>query len=183
MFKLILRFGLVLVLFNVIPTSAQSPPEDDEFGPVVRAYLGYLRNEQNVVDDRASRHEVSRAYYVKNSNRIRALRQMAIRIARDSQNDYLPELEAVAADEFGTLFEQPPQSSALRIGEVVQTTFRYLGSVRAGDVFHVFARLDPYEQAEMREKGTGQVDVPATNTPVPAGVRVSTRNRRVGDPN
>ena len=183
MFKLILRFGLVLVLFNVVPTaSAQSPAEDDEFGPVVRAYLGYLRNEQNVVDDRASRHEVSRGYYIKNSNRIRALRQMAIRIARDSHNDYLPELEAVAADEFGTLFEQPPRSTALRIGEVVQTTFRYLGSVRAGDVFHVFARLDPYEQAEMREKGMGQVDVPAAHTSIPTGVRVSTRSRRVGEP-
>jgi hypothetical protein len=32
---------------------------DEEFGPVVRAYLGYLKNEQEVVDDRASRHEVS----------------------------------------------------------------------------------------------------------------------------
>lgn len=183
MVKLILRFGLVLVLFNVIPaTFAQSPAEDDEFGPVVRAYLGYLRNEQNVVDDRASRHEVSRSYYVKNSNRIRALRQMAMQIARDSDNDYLPELEAVAADEFGTLFEQPPRASALRIGELVQTTFRYLGSVRAGDVFHVFARLDPYEQAEMREKGTGQVDVPVSYSAIPAGVRVSTRSRRVGEP-
>ena len=120
---------------------------------------------------------------MKNSNRIRALRQMAMRIARETQNDYLPELEAVAADEFGTLFEQPPRLSALRIGEVVQTTFRYLGSIRAGDVFHVFARLDPYEQAEVREKGMGQVDVPATHTPVPSGVRVSTRNRRVSDPN
>lgn len=183
MIKLITRFGLLLILFCMVPTtSAQGPGEDDEFGPVVRAYLGYLRNEQNVVDDRASRHEVSRGYYVKNSNRIRALRQMAIQIARDSQNDYLPELEAVAADEFGTLFEQPPRSNALRIGEVVQTTFRYLGSVRVGDVFHVFARLDPYEQAEMREKGTGQVDVPASPTSIPSGVRVSTRSRRVGEP-
>ncbi len=183
MYKLILRFGLVLVLFNVIPTtSAQSPVEDEEFGPVVRAYLGYLRNEQNVVDDRASRHEVSRGYYVKNSNRIRALRQMAIRIARDSHNDYLPELEAVASDEFGTLFAQPPRANALQVGEVVQTTFRYLGSVRAGDVFHIFARLDPYEQAEMREKGMGQVEVPAAQSSIPAGVRVSTRSRRVGEP-
>lgn len=183
MFKLFLSCGLALFLFNVIPTTiAQSPAEDDEFGPVVRAYLGYLRNEQNVVDDRASRHEVSRAYYVKNSNRIRALRQMAMRIARESHNDYLPELEAVAADEFGTLFEQPPRSTALRIGQVVQTTFRYLGSVRAGEVFYVFARLDPYEQAEMREKGTGQADVPGSHTSIPAGVRVSTRSRRVGEP-
>ena len=183
MIKLTLRLSLVFVLFNLLPVaSGQSLSEDDEFGPVVRAYLGYLRNEQNVVDDRASRHEVNRAYYVKNSNRIRALRQMAIRIARESDNDYLPELEAVAGDEFGLLFERPPSSAALRIGEVFQTTFRYLGSVRAGEVFHVFARLDPYEQAEMRESGSAPVVQPGAATPAPAGVRVSTRNRRVGDP-
>jgi hypothetical protein len=185
MVKLILRFGLALVLFNVIASvsaSAQSLAEDDEFGPVVRAYLGYLRNEQNVVDDRASRHEVSRAYYVKNSNRIRALRQMAIRIARESENDYLPELEAVAGDELGLLFDEPPRSSALRAGEVLQSTFRYLGSVKAGDIFHIFARLDPYEQAEMREKLTGPAETPANPTSIPAGVKVSTRSRRVGDP-
>src|ERR1041385_5493848 len=64
---------------------------DGEFGPVVRAYLGYLRNEQEVVDDRVSRREVSATYYRRNSNRIRALRLMAIRMARESHNDYLPE--------------------------------------------------------------------------------------------
>ncbi|HKO62870.1 MAG TPA: hypothetical protein VJV03_17025 [Pyrinomonadaceae bacterium] len=185
MVKLILRFGLALVLFNVIAITsapAQSLAEDDDFGPVVRAYLGYLRNEQNVVDDRASRHEVSRAYYIKNSNRIRALRQMAMKIASDSQNDYLPELEAVAGDELGLLFDEPPRSSDLRAGEVLQSTFRYLGSVRVGDLFHVFARLDPYEQAEMREKLTGPTEIPASPTSIPAGVKVSTRSRRVADP-
>ena len=185
MVKLILRFGLVFVLFNVITgvsASAQSLSEDDEFGPVVRAYLGYLRNEQNVVDDRASRHEVSRAYYIKNSNRIRALRQMAMRIARESENDYLPELEAVAGDELGLLFDEPPRSSSLRPGEVLESTFRYLGSITAGNVFHLFARLDPYEQAEMREKLTGPTEIPASPTSSPAGVKVSTRSRRVSDP-
>src|SRR5262245_34891214 len=83
----------------------QTKSLDSEFGPVVRAYLGYLRNEQEVVDDRVSRHEVSSSYYRRNSNRIKALRQMAIRLARENNNDYLPELEAVAADELGLLFE------------------------------------------------------------------------------
>src|SRR5215470_7447351 len=83
------------------PAKASPVPQrsDDEFGPVVRAYLGYLRNEQEVVDDRVSRREVSPTYYRHNSNRIRALRQMAVRLARESQNDYLPELEAVSASE------------------------------------------------------------------------------------
>src|ERR1044072_4200130 len=79
-----------------IHTRANPQRSDDEFGPVVRAYLGYLRNEQEVVDDRASRREVSSTYYRHNSNRIKALRQMAIKLARETHNDYLPELEAVS---------------------------------------------------------------------------------------
>lgn len=127
----------------------------DEFGPVVRAYLGYLKNEQEVVDDRNSRHEVSASYYRRNSNRIRALRQMAIRLARETQNDYLPELEAVSGTEMNLLFgSNPPQIARLKAGEVVRNTFRYLGMVRAGETFYLFARLDPYEQAELTEKSS-----------------------------
>jgi hypothetical protein len=128
---------------------------DDEFGPVVRAYLGYLKNEQEVVDDRASRREVSASYYRQNSNRIKALRQMAIKLARETHNDYLPELEAVSADEMSLLFgSNPPQAARLKPGEVLRNTFRFLGVVRAGEAFYLFARLDPYEQAELNEKSS-----------------------------
>ncbi len=101
---------VVLFLSVVWANAAQiSKASDEEFGPVVRAYLGYLRNEQEVVDDRVSRREISMTYYRRNSNRIKALRQMAIRLARETHNDYLPELEAVASNEFGLLFERRPQ--------------------------------------------------------------------------
>jgi hypothetical protein len=175
--------GSFLLIFGAISTPAQTLGEDPQFGPVVRAYLGYLRNEQGVVDDRVSRNEVSSGYYRRNSNRIRALRQMAMRIARETENDYLPELEAVASDEMSLLFERAPRFETLRIGEVVQTKFRYLGNVRAGEVFHVFARLDPYEQSELLEANpTANTSFnPATNQPV-SGVKVVTRARRVSDP-
>jgi hypothetical protein len=137
---------------------------DQEFGPVVRAYLGYLKNEQEVVDDRVSRREVSASYYRHNSNRIKALRQMAIKLARETDNDYLPELEAVSASEMTLLFgPQPPAPARLRVGEVIRNTFRFLGSTRVGyEMFYLFARLGPYEQAELSEKavssktGTGR---------------------------
>lgn len=153
------RFFGVLLMFFFAVTSAPAGQgllsSDDEFGPVVRAYLGYLKNEQEVVDDRASRREVSSAYYRHNSNRIKALRQMAIRLARESHNDYLPELEAVSTDEFGLLFgSNTPQPGRLRTGEVLRNTFRFLGIVRAGGIFYLFARLDPYEQAEQSEKAS-----------------------------
>ena len=102
---------------------------------------------------------------------------MAMQIARETQNDYLPELEAVAGDESGLLFERPPRFQTLRIGEVVQTTFRYLGVVRSGEVFYIFARLDPYEQADLMEKVNHNSDEAAgsaVSNPV-SGARVLTR--------
>jgi len=150
---LVAFFGLTCI--DPVNGNQQVTYSDDEFGPVVRAYLGYLRAEQEVVDDRVSRREVSGAYYRRNSNRIKALRQMAIRLARETHNDYLPELEAVSMDEMNLLFgSNQPQVSRLRVGEVLKNTFRYLGVVRAGETFYLFARLDPYEQAELTEKSS-----------------------------
>lgn len=150
----IVMLGAILSLSAVVSfaQTAQEATEEEEFGPVVRAYLGYLRDEQEVVDDRVSRREISRAYYRRNSNRIRALRQIAISIARESGNDYLPELEAATRDEMKNLFDKPPSAASLRVGEVINNTFRYLGTVRSGEVFYIFSRLDPYEQAELMEQ-------------------------------
>jgi hypothetical protein len=154
----IVTLGVLCALCAVVAAaqSGQEASEDVEFGPVVRAYLGYLRGEQEVVDDRVSRREISPVYYRRNSNRIRALRQIAIRIARESGNDYLPELEAATRDEMKNLFERPPSAASLRVGEVVNNTFRYLGTVRTGEIFYIFSRLDPYEEAELREKAKQQ---------------------------
>lgn len=153
-FFIALSILLLLSGVAVAQRSASSGDGNDisEFGPVMRAYLGYLNNEQEVVDDRASRREISAAYYRRNSNRIRVLRQMAIRLARHSGNDYVPELEAVTLDEFGTLFERPPKPTTFRVNEILANKFRFLGAVHSGEVFYLFARLDPYEQAELIQR-------------------------------
>ena len=163
-FKSGVRAGVLALLLAAcasVPSAAQRTrtrsQSDGEFGPIVRAYLGYLKNQQEVVDDRVSRREVDRAYYVRNSNRIRALRQMAVRIARETENDYLPELEAVARDEFTLLFDEPPRAESLRVGETLFYQFRFLGAVASGrDRFYVFARLDPFEQAELKKKAEAE---------------------------
>jgi hypothetical protein len=177
--------ALVFATAGAGSVAGQQRTDDSEFGPVVRAYLGYLKNEQEVVDDRNSRHEIKRSYYIRNSNRIRALRQMAIRIARESDNDYLPELEAAAQDELGNLFEHPPTPASLTVGEIYNNTFRFLGSVRSGDTFYIFARLDPYEQAELMEKGKSQPAAGSSSSapdPVPANGEATSRPRKVGTP-
>lgn len=183
-------YGGIFVALIVLTTAGnalgqRAQAEDAEFGPVVRAYLGYLRNEQEVVDDRNSRHEISASYYRRNSNRIRALRQIAIRIARETENDYLPELEAVAAGEFHSIFENPPLPGELRVGRVFNKTYRFLGTVRAVETFYVFTRLDPYEQAELMEQEKAKT-VAAPPPATPAGNEKSgqaqTRSRRSAAP-
>ena len=159
-------FALCLLTLSAVAAAqtrggARSGGGEAEFGPNVRAYLGYLRNEQEVVDDRASRREIDRRYYIHNSNRIQALRQMALRIARTSGNDYLPELEAVSQDEFVQFFETPPNPSELQTDGILEYKFRYLGTVLTkSEKFYLFARLDPYEQAELRKKGVGKPQTP-----------------------
>jgi hypothetical protein len=192
-----LRIAVLLICLGCCAPCASAqrahsaPPTDAAFGPVVRAYLGYLRAEQEVVDARESRREISPAYYRRNSSRIRALRQMAVRIARETRNDYLPELEAVAGDELNTLFELPPAPSEFRVGEVLDNTFRYLGAVREGETFYLFARLDPYEQADLMQKGTPPVATPrpAAKPPTAAGAPAAatdgaavSRPRRISPP-
>jgi hypothetical protein len=174
------------LLMHGVCTSAQTRrgarADGEEFGPNVRAYLGYLHNEQEVVDDRASRREIQRSYYVHNSNRIQALRQMAIRIARTSGNDYLPELEAVSQEEFVQFFEEPPKAAELQQDSVLEYKFRYLGTILSrGEKFYLFARLDPYEQAEQRKKGEAKPNGNAA-TPPTAGTDAAVRPRRASAP-
>lgn len=171
-----LVLGLLVMLTSPLVSMAQTRQySEEEFGPVVRAYLGYLRNEQEVVDDRVSRREVSQTYYRRNSNRIKALRQMAIRLARETHNDYLPELEAVATDEFGLLFGNSRPGTNFKVGEVVKNTFRFLGTVRSAEIFYVFARLDPYEQAELKAKESGGKPEPSTAEDGPKSLSRSRR--------
>src|ERR1700694_4042719 len=155
MSRFLVALSILLLLSGAAAGQRSAGSSDDagsEFGPVMRAYMGYLNNEQDVVDDRASRREITGAYYRRNSSRIRALRQMAIRLVRQSGNDYVPELEAVTQDEFGTLFEKPPKPATFRVNEVLANKFRFLGAVHSGEVFYLFARLDPYQQAELIQR-------------------------------
>jgi hypothetical protein len=71
------------------------------------------------------------------------------------------------------------------VGEVIDNKYRYLGMVRSGEIFYIFARLDPYEQAELMEKerqlrSSGSPDTPpSTSAPGEAvGADAATRPRR-----
>jgi len=179
---IVLGFSAVCIAQRSLGNTAMN--DNSNFGPVMQAYLGYLANEQEVVDDRISRKEISAAYYHRNSNRIRALRTMAIRLVRQSGNDYVPELEAVAPDELRTLFERPPNAGALHPNAILANKFKFLATVHSGEAFYLFARLDPYEQAELMKRegksSTASSEEPSKATAVGQRVGQTTmRPRRV----
>ena len=90
-----------------------------------------------------------------------------------------------ARDELRNLFEHPPKPASLHVGEILNNTFRFLGTVRAGETFYIFARLDPYEQAELMQKQLQKQ--PLANEPVPesgasSGHQATERPRRATMP-
>ena len=174
----LLLTSLLTIILALTATAYGQRQTESEFGPVVSAYLGYLNNEQEVVDDRVSRREITGAYYRRNSNRIHALRQMTVRLARESGNDYVPELEAVTVDEFRTIFERPPHLSVLHQGEVVGNKFRFLGAVHTGETFYLFARLDPYEQADLMQRTSKAAGTPVGANNGQSASETGTRARR-----
>jgi hypothetical protein len=146
---------LVLLLFCAPATlwAQEANSVNNEFGPNVQVYLDYLKQELTVTDLRESQREVSAIYVRHNYNRVSALRQFAIKFARESEIDFIPELEAVTQKEFHTLFfDKPPKVKDLRVGEIYNLSYRYLGIVRNAEVFYIFARLDPYEEEEVRKQ-------------------------------
>ncbi len=97
----------------------------------------------------------------------------------------MPELEAATVDEFRMLFEKPPNPATLRTNAVLADKFRFLGVAHAGEVFYVFARLDPYEQAELMQKRSVELSRPGTPEIVTSGAargqppaQATTRPRR-----
>lgn len=181
--RLIISLTILLLLSGAVmaqrSATSLSGDSNEDFGPVMRAYLGYLSNEQEVVDDRASRREITGVYYRRNLSRIRALRQMAIRLVRQSGNDYVPELEAVTQDEMGTLFEKPPRATTFRPNEVLANKFKFLAQIHSGEVFYLFARLDPYEQAElMQGQKKSSVVTAGSSSGVAGGQRVGQTTSR-----
>ena len=105
------------------------------------------------------------------------------RITAETRIDYVPELEAVTQDELGTLFETRPKPASFRPNGIVANKFKFLGLEHTGEVFYLFARLDPYEQAALMQKSAESPA--AANRPengTPKGQRVgqtSARPRRV----
>jgi hypothetical protein len=152
--KILVVFVLLLTPALIAPAQTPKPKKQTQkkFGPNVQAYLDYLETELTVTDARESQREVSAEYIRHNFNRVTALRQFAIKLASESEVDYVPEMEAIVEREFHLLFsENAPKPATLKAGEIYDS-YRFLGSVRNREVFYIFSRLDPFEEEALKPK-------------------------------
>jgi hypothetical protein len=152
--KILVVFVLLLTAALIAPAQTPKPKKQTQkkFGPNVQAYLDYLETELTVTDARESQREVSAEYIRHNFNRVTALRQFAIKLASESDVDYVPEMEAIVEREFHLLFsENAPKPATLKAGEIYDS-YRFLGSVRNREVFYIFSRLDPFEEEALKPK-------------------------------
>jgi hypothetical protein len=152
--KILVVFVLLLTAALIAPAQTPKPKKQTQkkFGPNVQAYLDYLETELTVTDARESQREVSPEYIRHNFNRVAALRQFAIKLASESDVDYVPEMEAIVEREFHLLFsENAPKPATLKAGEIYDS-YRFLGSVRNREVFYIFSRLDPFEEEALKPK-------------------------------
>jgi TonB family protein len=112
------------------------------YGPVVNAYLTGLAEELNELEYQLRHREIARADYDLSKQRLTILRRFVGRLARDSREDQVPELQVLTDDELGTLgLNTRPHPDELEIGDLPDGQWRVIGIERGRSRFFVFLRL------------------------------------------
>lgn len=137
-----------LQVFVCVASPAQSP-EGSGYGPEVKSFLDFMRHEEEELEFQIKRKEISRRDYVRAKNRIAIHRQTVVDLARETGRDNVPELHVVVASEIEQLIEDGAAAvKEIKRGDIVAEKWRYLGSVRRGEMFYIFERLGKNERRQ-----------------------------------
>jgi hypothetical protein len=133
----------VLLIFATAYVPARSAGQDD-YGPEVKAFLDFLRQEEAELEFQINHNEITRRDYARAKNRIAVHRQTVLDMARESGEDYVPEIHVVAPGEVSQLIEDGLAAlRRVKRGDVIAEKWRYRGSVTRGELFYIFERLTP----------------------------------------
>jgi len=101
-----------------------------------------MRHEEDELEFQIRRNEISRRDYNRSKTRIAIHRQTVLDLVRESGKDVVPELHVVTFSEVDQLIEDGTAAiKTIKRGDVVAERWRYLGSVRRGEIFYIFERL------------------------------------------
>lgn len=116
--------------------------QSNEYGPEVKSFLDLMRHEDDELEFQIRHNEISRREYIRSKSRIAIHRETALKLAKESGTDYVPELHVAAASELDQLIEDGTTLiRGIKAGDVIKEKWRYLGNVRRGELFYIFERL------------------------------------------
>jgi TonB family protein len=154
---------LALVLYGFAPIAIINAAQQKRasYGPVVNAYLTGLGEELNELEYQLRHQEISRSDYERAKQRLTILRRFVERSAAESREDIVPEYQALAEDELGTLgLGRDYQPEELVAGAELDSQWKIVGvqtvSERKPMRFLVLERLSRSESGAVGESRLGK---------------------------
>jgi TonB family protein len=139
MFRTASSFLLMTLLAFCVGTNGRA--QKTEFGPAVRNYLLSLDEEAKELDFQLRHREMSRALYAKARARLQLLRRFVEKLASEREEDRVPEIEVLTADELGALgLSHKPSPSEIEAGSTLGERWKVLAIEGTRPQFFVFER-------------------------------------------
>ena len=131
----------LLILLQLVASPIYAR-QSNGYGPEVKSFLDLMRHEDDELEFQIRHNEISRREYIRSKSRIAIHRETVLKLVKESGTDYVPELHVAAASELDQLIEDGTSLiKGIKTGDVIKEKWRYLGSVRRGELFHIFERL------------------------------------------
>lgn len=113
-----------------------------DLGPNVKSFLDFLQQEESELEYQIHHDEISRREYTRAKNRFAIMRETVLERVKKTGQDIVPELHVVTVSEIDQLTEKGARAlRGIRIGAIIEDTWRYLGRVTRGEAFYIFERL------------------------------------------
>lgn len=143
MFKIVV---VIAVFFLPLFATASAQQKRQAYGPVVRAYLTGLDEEQTELEFQFRHQEISREVYGRTKQRLAILRRYVEAVALREREDRVPELQVLADDELGILKPDAQiNPDELKVEDEIGGKWRLVSIERSRDRFFVLEKLQQFE--------------------------------------
>jgi hypothetical protein len=138
----------LLSLFSLGGVKTDAQERRASHGPIVGAYLTGLAEELNELDFQLKHREIGRPDYTRSKQRLIILRRYIERLAAQSREDQVPELQILADEELGKMgLKAKRNPGELQVGDLFDSEWKILGIERGRMRFFVFQRLAQRERS------------------------------------
>src|SRR5262245_39660428 len=121
---------------------ASTPAQSRNYGPEVRSFLSFIKQEEEELAFQIRNNEISRKEYVRSKNRLEIPKQTVLERFRKTREDHVPEFHVVVASEVDSLI--PDGVAAMKtasIGATIAGKWRYVGRVLRGEAYYIVERI------------------------------------------